>query len=268
MIEYNAKRQSFIFYLRKCWEYRFLTLTFLRRDLKIKYAQTFIGLAWTLIQPIALATVYFIFFQLVLPIKTEHPYILFVFSGVILWNVFSTTLLQSSLAIQQNQDLIGKMYFPKSILFISKAFGALLDGLIGWILLFLLNFYYTETVAIEQLFSLFLFIPTSMFSLGLAFIVARIALLKRDILLALPFFVQLSIWFTPVFYPLSYLPEYWAKWIAIYPVNASMDGVRAFFFKNEISWFSIGFGSTIGIVVLLIGMYLFSKAEEKMMDEL
>lgn len=268
MIEYSAHKQTFKEYLRKCWEFRFLTLAFLRRDLKIKYAQTMIGLAWTLIQPMALATVYFLFFQLILPIKTEHPYVLFVLSGVILWNVFSTTLIQSSLAIQQNQDLIGKMYFPKSILFFSKAFGALIDGVVGWFLLLVFTFFYTGTLPMYVLFSLFFYIPLTFFSLGLAFLVARIAMFKRDILLALPFFVQLSIWFTPVFYPLTFLPEKWAKWISIYPANAAIDGFRATFFQNEYSWFSIGFGSAIAFFFLVVGMYFFSQAEEQMMDEL
>lgn len=268
MIEYSAKKQSFPSYLQKCWEFRSLIMSFVRRDLKIKYAQTTVGLLWTLLQPIALATVYFVFFQLILPINTDQPYILVVFSGVIFWNVFSSTLLQSSLAIQQNQELIRKMYFPKALLFFSKAIGALLDGLIGWVLLVILMLIYNQSLPYYFLLSLFFFIPLVFFSLGLSFLVARMAITKRDVLLALPFFVQLSIWFTPVFYSLTFLPEKWAKWIAMYPVNATLDGFRAAFSLNHFSWSSIGIGCVTAVLFLLAGLYIFSKSEEQMMDEL
>jgi lipopolysaccharide transport system permease protein len=268
MIEYNAKRQSFLSYLLKNWEYRSLIFSFVKRDIKIKYAQTLLGLLWTVIQPIALAAVYIFFFQYVLTIKTEQPYILFVFSGVIMWNIFSNTLLQSSMSIQQNQDLIKKMYFPKSILFFSKAVVALLDGIIGWLLMVLLTLWYTGELPWYFVSSLLFYFPMILFSLGLSFFVARLAIFKRDILIVLPFFVQLSIWFTPVFYPLTFLPQKWVDLIILYPVNAILDGFRASFALNNFSWLPIGLGFTFGIAVFLVGFFFFGRAEERLMDEL
>lgn len=268
MIEYSSKKQSFLSYILLNWEYRSLVISFVKRDLKIKYAQTFLGLLWTIIQPIALAGVYIFFFQYVLSIQTNQPYILFVFSGVIIWNIFSSILIQSSSSIQQNQDLIKKMYFPKAILFFSKAAMALLDALIGWLMMLILTIIFSGTLPWYFFISLLYYIPIVLFSLGISLFVARLAIYKRDILIVLPFFVQLSIWFTPVFYPVNFLPSKWSELIMFYPLNSILEGFRASFALNNFSLMHIFVACIIALIIFIVGLFLFGRSEEYLMDNL
>jgi lipopolysaccharide transport system permease protein len=266
MINYSAKKQSFGAYLKNSWHHRHLIMTFVRRDLKIKYAQTLIGLSWSLAQPIAMAFVYYIFFQYVFPMKTTIPYILFVFSGVICWNLFSSIIMQSSASIVQNEELIRKMYFPKSILLISKTLGATLDAMIGWVILLFLVCITTGHIPMFFWITPFLFIPIILFALGCAFLLASISVKKRDVLIALPFLIQMAIWFTPIFYPLSALPLQLERWFVLVPLNAMMEEVRSVINDGSPNLLAFIFQFSFSLSVAVMGCFVFSRVEERMMD--
>lgn len=266
MINYSANRQSFGAYLKNSWRHRHLVMTFVQRDLKIKYAQTLIGLTWSLVQPIAMAIVYYIFFQYVFPMKTTIPYILFVFSGVVCWNLFSSIITQSSTSIVQNEELIRKMYFPKSILLVSKSIGATLDAMIGWVILFFLLWFTTGYIPLFFLITPFFFLPIILLALGCAFVLASISVKKRDVLIALPFLMQMAIWFTPVFYPLSALPLHIESWFELIPLNAMMDEIRSVLSNETPQLMTFIYQLFSSFAIAIMGCFVFSRTEERMMD--
>ena len=266
MINYSAKRQSFGFYLKNIWHHRRLVMTFVQRDLKIKYAQTFIGLTWSFVQPVAMALVYFVFFQYVFSMETEIPYILFVFSGVICWNLFSSIIMQSSSSIVQNEELIRKMYFPKSILLVSKTLGATLDAMIGWSILFFLVWILNSNIPVLFWVTPFFFLPIIFFALGCSFLLASISVKKRDVLIALPFLMQMTIWFTPVFYPLSELPMQLESWFGLVPLNAMMEELRRVISNDSPLLMTFIYQLFSSFAVAIIGCFVFSRVEEQMMD--
>ena len=108
----SSEQDSLADYFKKVVQHRALILTLAKRDLKVKYAQTYLGLAWTIVQPLTAVVVFSLFFSVLLEVKNDYPYVLFVLSGVLIWNLFNYIFSQGSTSLSNNQDLIRKLYFP------------------------------------------------------------------------------------------------------------------------------------------------------------
>ena len=135
---YSSQSDSITEYAKKIYQHRSLIYTFAKRDLKIKFAQTYLGLTWAIIQPLTAVLIFTVFFSLIIDFKTEYPYVLFVLSGMLIWGIFNYIFSQSSTSLSQSQDLIKKMSFPKIILPISKIILALVEFILTFILLIIL----------------------------------------------------------------------------------------------------------------------------------
>ena len=116
----SAKKDSLSEYLMKVWKHRVFVIVLAKRDLKVKYAQTMLGVTWTVVQPLVAMLVFTLFFSLLLDVKTGYPYVLFVLSGVVCWNLFNYIFSHASTSLMNNQDLIRKVSFPKMVLPLSK----------------------------------------------------------------------------------------------------------------------------------------------------
>jgi lipopolysaccharide transport system permease protein len=261
----NANSESLSNYLRKIWLNRSLILTLAKRDLKIKYAQTFLGLVWTIVQPLTAVIVFTLFFTGVLNFELDYPYILFVLSGVLMWGLFQYIFSQSSNALIQNADLIRKIAFPKIILPLSKILLGLVEFGIGFIMLLIIMIYYQVSFQWKMLALLLVLIPLIMFALGIAFILSAVTLRKRDLFHIVPFIVNFGIWLTPVFYPVNLIPEKFEQFIYVNPIACSIQLFRWSFFDEALNP-SIWMGLCISFIIFILGFYAFKKAEDKIID--
>lgn len=261
----NAKPDSLFSYLQKLWLNRSLILTLAKRDLKIKYAQTFLGLAWTIVQPLTAVIVFTLFFTGVLDFELSYPYILFVLSGVLVWGLFQYIFSQSSNALIQNADLIRKIAFPKIILPLSKILLGLVEFGIGFIMLIIIMAYYGVPFHWKMLSLFLILIPLIMFALGLAFILSAATLKKRDLFHIVPFIVNFGIWLTPVFYPVKLIPEKFEQFIYINPIACAIQLFRWSFFDEALNP-SIWMGLCISLLIFILGFYAFKNAEDKIID--
>ena len=264
-IVYSSKPDSIIEYVKKIYQNRSLIYTFAKRDLKIKFAQTYLGLAWAIIQPLTAVIIFTVFFSFIMNFKIEYPYVLFVLSGVLVWGIFNYIFSQSSTSLFQSQDLIKKMSFPKIILPISKVILALVEFLITLVLLLLLLIFFRIDFRWTMLLLPFIILPVLFFSLGLALFLSAIALKNRDLFHIVPFLVNFGIWFTPVFYPISIIPSSYKNLIYINPVAASIQMFRWSFFGENFNNY-IFIGIFISCIVFLIGFVFFKNSEDKIID--
>ena len=138
MQEINSKPDSLATYLRKIWLHRYLILVFAKRDLKVKYAQTLLGVGWTLVYPATAVLVYTVFFSSLLHIEARYPYALFVLSGVLCWGIFSYIFNQAGSSLLNDGEMVKKIQFPKIILPLSKCLLALVEFAISFVLFLLL----------------------------------------------------------------------------------------------------------------------------------
>jgi len=204
----TADPPSLLQYFSKIWQYRALIWVFAMRDLKIKYAQTILGLSWSIIQPLTALGIFTFFFGYILQWKADNlPYPMYVLSGLLGWNFFNYIVSQGCFSVQDTGHLIRKIYFPKAVLPLSKVIVALVELIISLLLLLPLMLWYKKMISVYIVFIPLLIILNAAAALVIVFFVSAIAYRKRDVFHIVPFITGFGIWITPVFFTKSILPE-------------------------------------------------------------
>jgi len=254
--------------IREIWRYKELLYFFVWRDLKVRYKQTAIGIAWAVIQPFITMVVFSIFFGKLAQVPSDGvPYPIFVYVGLLFWQFFSSALGDTSATLIANQNIITKVYFPRLILPISSVTTKLIDFAVAALVLVGLMFYYGYVPHLTGLLLLpLLLLITFMASVGLGLFLCAINVKYRDVRYALPFFIQILLFLTPVIYPASIAGKY--SWIlALNPMMGVIQNARAALLGTApINWILIS-ASFVGTSVLMIfGIYVFKKVERYFAD--
>lgn len=212
--------------LRDLWVYRELFYFFLWRDLKVRYRQTVIGVAWALLVPFVSMVVFTVFFGNLAGIKSDGaPYAVFLFAAMLPWNLFASALTGAGMSIASSQALVTKVYFPRLIIPISSTLAFVVDFLISCVVMAGLMAYYqiapTARIAVVPLLVLLAIASALAAGLWLAALNAR----YRDIRYTLPFLTQFWFFLTPVLYPTGILPD---RFTFIYGLNPMVGVVQGF----------------------------------------
>ncbi len=251
-------------YLVKVWRYRHMVVTFARRELAVKYTGTLLGLLGLLAYPAVLLVVYYLFFTVLvkLPMNGDYPYILFVFTGLMPWLFFSSTINASGAMLMANRELIKRVYFPRLVLLFSKIAVCLIE-LAVMMILFLLMAYIMGFMQGKSILLLpVVLVVTVLVVLSLSIWVSLVVFKLRDTLQFLPLATNLFMWFTPVFYPLSLLPARYLFIAYINPMAMLVDMYRVVLLGDNANfgyWY-ISFATTM--VLLMSGIYLFVRTED------
>lgn len=264
-----SPRKTFSFKdLKELWQYRELLYFFAWRDLKVRYKQTFIGVAWAIFQPFITMVVFSIFFGGLAKIPSDGvPYPIFVYVGLLFWQFFSTALSDTSNALVSNQSIITKVYFPRIILPISSVATKFVDFLIATIILVGLMFYYGYIPHLSGLLILpILLLITFMASVGIGLFLSSINVKYRDVRYALPFFIQMLLFITPVIYPASIAGKY-SFILALNPMMGVIQSARAAILGTApINWILINISFFGTLVIMIFGIYIFKKTERYFAD--
>lgn len=258
--------------LKAVWRYRELLYFLVWRDVKVRYKQTALGIAWVLIQPLISMLVYSGIFGVLLSVPTGGiPYPLFVLSGLLPWQYFASSLTKSSNSLIDNTNLITKIYFPRLVVPLSAVLSGLVDFGISAVALGILMTYYhiTPTMAILLLpFFLFLAIMTAFgFGLWLSALNVR----YRDVKQLMPFIVQIWMYLTPVVYGASLIPEQYRWLLSLNPMTAVVAGFRWALLGGHL-YESVQAGQLllvsvlISILVLVSGAVYFRRTERTFAD--
>jgi lipopolysaccharide transport system permease protein len=249
--------------VRELWRYKELLYFFVWRDLKVRYKQTAIGVAWAVFQPFISMVVFSVFFGRLGKIPSDGiPYPIFVFTGLLFWQFFSSALSETSSTLTANQALITKVYFPRLILPIATVANKLLDFAISALILFGIMIYYGRIPHFSGLLIVpLLLLITFMLSVGSGLILSSINVKYRDVKHALPFFIQMLLFITPVIYPASIAGKF--SWLlAINPMTGVLQSARATLLNTTpINWYSLLFSFISSVVLLIIGIIYFKKVE-------
>lgn len=257
----TAEDPTFSEYLQKVWRYRSFILTLAKRDLKIKYAQTSLGLAWSILQPLTAVVVFTLFFSVLLDVDAGYPYALFVLSGVLCWNLFNYIFSHGSTSLMNNQDLIRKLSFPKIVLPFSKAVVAFVEVGLTLVLLVPLIIWAQTPIATPILFLPIVLAFIALFSIGVSLILAASTLRFRDLHHIIPFLVNFGIWFTPVFYPVSLVPKEFAHLIYLNPMASLIEITRWSLLGDTLNPIAFS-GLLISVIVFGIGLIYFKRVED------
>ncbi len=254
--------------LKELWQYKRLLYFFTWRDLKVRYKQTAIGILWAIFQPFITMVVFSIFFGGLAKMPSDGiPYPIFVYTGLLLWQFFSSSLSEVSNSLVGNKAIITKVYFPRLILPISVTITKFVDFAIGTIILVGLMAYYGYLPNLIGLLILpLLLLITFVAAVGGGMILAAVNVKYRDVRYILPFFIQMLLFVTPVIYPTSIAGKY-SKILALNPMTGVIKAARAAILGNApINWQLLLISSVACLILLIIGIIYFKKTEKYFAD--
>lgn len=263
----TSKPDSLKIYFQKVWNYRALIWVFAKRDLKVKYSQTVLGLGWTLIQPLTGMLVFTFFFGVLLNWKTEGvAYPVYVLTGLLGWNFFSFTVNYGTIGLHESAQLIKKIYFPKSIIPLSKMILGLVDLGISLLLLIPLLFYFGQSISWKVIFFPIVLFYNIICAMTLVFWFSAFAYKKKDLLHLIPFLLMFGIWFSPVFFTNDILPSKYAFLLDLNPMSNVVQMWRwSLFDFGEFNWlWALNF--LIVLILLVLGMYFYNGRESRFSD--
>jgi lipopolysaccharide transport system permease protein len=261
------------FNLKEIWQYRDLLTLFVKRDVVTVYKQTVLGPVWFFIQPIMTMLVYVVVFGNVAGISTDEiPKPLFYLSGIIIWNYFSECFMQTSNTFSTNQDMFGKVYFPRLIMPLSKVVSGLIKFIIQFFLFLMVYVYFIiNGTVLSPSWSLLLvpFFMLLMAGLGLGFglIFTSMTTKYRDLQFLIQFGVQLLMYATPIIYPMSLIEGKLKTVISLNPLAHIVEAFKySFLGRGELSLYGLGYATVFTIVVLIAGVLIFNKTERNFVD--
>lgn len=253
---------------KELWAYKELLYFFVWRDLKVRYKQTAIGVIWAIFQPFMAMVVFSIVFGRLAHMPSDGvPYPIFVYTGLLFWQFFSSSLSDVSNSLIINQAIVTKVYFPRLLLPLSVIATNLVDFFVASVVLVGLMFYFGFIPNLIGLLIIPLLLLITFFaSLGGGLFLASINVKYRDVRYILPYFLQMLLFITPVIYPSSIAGKY--SWIlAINPMTGVIKAARAAVLGTEpINWFLLELSLLAVATLLAIGYVMFKKMERYFAD--
>ncbi|MFA6339035.1 MAG: ABC transporter permease [Candidatus Paceibacterota bacterium] len=254
--------------IKEIWRYKELLYFFTWRDLKVRYKQTIVGIGWALFQPFMTMVVFSVIFGKLANMPSDGvPYPIFVFTGLLFWQLFSSALSDTSYTLIGNASIVTKVYFPRLILPMSDTITKMVDFGISFVFLIGLMIYYGYASHLVGLLIVpLLLLITLMASIGGGLILSSINIKYRDVRYVLPYFIQILLFITPVIYPSSIAGKY--SWIlAINPMTGVIKAARAALLgTTPINWTLLGLSFVSTSILLAIGIYVFKKTERYFAD--
>ncbi len=254
--------------LNELFSYRELLYVLTVREIQVRYKQSVLGIAWAVLQPLALMLMFTLIFSVLLKVPSDGlPYPVFAYSALLPWTFFSNSLNRAIPSLEANASLIKKIYFPREFFPISSMLAAFFDFLIASIVFLGLMLYYDVPFTANLLFVLPILVIQMLFTMGVCFFASALNAYYRDVKHALPLLVQLWMYATPIIYPMSLVPDRLKTFYLLNPTVGIMDGYRNVLAKGlPPDYFYLGVAAAGSIVLLLLGYLYFKRIEMTFAD--
>lgn len=267
----QADDSSFKLNIKELLLYKDLFFVLAYRDLRIRYAQTFIGLLWAFIQPaFTLLIVSVVFGKFVRVDTGTIPHPLFAVSGIAVWTYFSFVLSQAGNSLIGAQEMLKKIYFPRLVIPFSKAVVGLVDFAVALVIMTIMFFYYGYVPSSNILFLPLILLLVIMVSLAAGIWLSALSIRYRDFQYIIPFLVQFGLYITPVAYPITVVSNNLPDWATLIyylnPMAGLIEGFRWCLFGGAFPS-TVLLLSIVSVIILFItSIYYFRKTEKIMAD--
>jgi lipopolysaccharide transport system permease protein len=267
----DANKSSFSLNLKELFSYRDLFLILAYRDLRVRYAQTFLGLTWAIVQPTFTLIIFTLVFGRFVKVDTGGiPYPVFALCGMVAWTYFAFVMNQSGSSVIGAQEMIKKIYFPRLIIPLSKAVVGLVDFGIAFLLLTMLLIYYGVKISPNIFMLPFFLVLTILSALSAGIWVSALSIRFRDFQHITPFLVQIGLYATPIAYPgetvIGTLPDWGVFLFYLNPLAGIVEGFRWSIlgqgYLHSVSYISYGMVA----ILFVSGLIYFKKVEKVMAD--
>lgn len=198
------------------------------RNLRSRYKQAALGAGWALLQPLLQVAIFTLLFARIARVDTQGvPYPVFALAGLLVWNLFAKIVGDAAVSLVVNQHIITKLFFPRIYLVLASGASAIVDALVGAVLLLVLCVMYDVAPSASVVLAIPLLVATVLVAMGLGSLLAAVNARWRDVQHTVPFLLQIGLFATPILYPVSVVPERWQWVLAINPLTGLVGGFRA-----------------------------------------
>jgi lipopolysaccharide transport system permease protein len=254
--------------LRELWEYRELLYFLTWRDIKVRYKQTALGVAWAIIQPLFTMIVFTLFFGRLAKIPSDGiPYPVFCYAALVPWTFFANGLTQSSNSLVGSSNLLTKVYFPRLCIPLATVLSGVIDFVLAFALLFVLMLYHGLAPTWNVVWLPFFLLLALTTSLGVGLWLSALNVQYRDVRYVVPFITQFWMLATPIAYPSSLMKEHWRVVYGLNPMTGVVEGFRwallgAKTAPGPMLWVS----ATASLLILISGAFYFRRMEKTFAD--
>ena len=248
-------------------QYRDLAYFLVSRDIRVMYAQTILGFSWAILQPLIQIVIFTVIFGKVAKVSTDGiPYILFATAAIIPWTYMSSAMAQSSSSLIADQNMLGKIYFPRLFFPITPIISKLVGFFISMTLLIVVMVYYRVTptwniIYLPLFMAMMICVPA-----GVGIFLSSLAIRYRDVRFAMQYIIQLLMYSAPIVYSASHIPSGYRFIYSLNPIVGVIEGFRASLLGHDIRWEYIFPGMVVAIILLIGSLYYFKRMEHVFAD--
>ena len=253
---------------KKIYNYRELLKNNVKKEIRGRYKNSFLGVLWTFLNPLLQLAVYALIFPLIL--KTTQPYyVIFVCVGLIPWTFFTTSVSQSAFTVVANGNIVKKVYFPREILPISVVASGAVNFMISTLIILAFVIFFGLGISKYIIFYPLILLIQCILQLGIAFILSAITVYLRDIEHFVQIILMVLFYATPIVYSGDSIPEAFKFIITLNPMSHILEGYRAIFYNQTMpDMASLGIVLLGSVILCVIGYYIFKKLQKGYAEEL
>ena len=254
--------------LREVWRYRELLYFFVWRDVKVRYKQTVLGVAWAVIQPLFAMIIFAFFFGRVAKLPSDGiPYPLFCYAGLLPWTFFSNALANGSQSLLGSSNLVTKVYFPRILVPAAAVATGLVDFVFALLMLAPLMWWKRTAPAPAAFVMVPLLIGiTFLLAFGLSVWLSALIVRYRDVRHIVPFLIQIWMFATPIIYPLSFIPAKWRWAVSLNPMAPVVEAFRGSMFGRPVDATGLLYAAIVAVVLIVSGSLYFRRLERLFAD--
>ena len=266
----GGKSHGLIATFHSLWQYRALVFALSKRDVSVKFKQAAIGIAWVVLQPLISAVIFSVVFGVFAKFDSgELLYLVFVFSGMVLWQFFSRSTSEGSNSMVSNSYLLTKVYFPRALLPLVPIFAASVDFFFASIFMLVVSFARGASLAWSVFLLPLIALATGLMAYGIALTLAPINALYRDVGIALPFLIQTLLFLTPIAYPASIIPERYLWLLDFHPLATMVSLMRwSVFGVAPPSYLALTVLVAAIVAFLCLGLLVMRRLEGTLVDRI
>jgi lipopolysaccharide transport system permease protein len=248
--------------------YRELLLTWTIREVKVRYKQSLLGIAWAVLQPLALMIMFSLVFTVFVKVPSDGiPYPIFSYTALLPWTFFTTAVTFGSSSIINNMSLVTKVYLPREILPLAAVGAAGVDFMVASLLFVAMALFYTVHFSLSLLVLPLLILVQLLLTVGIVFVTAATTVRFRDVRFVVPLAMQLWMYATPIIYPLSLVPERWRWLYLMNPMAVVVEGYRDVILRGRLpDAMSLALAGALAALVCVAGYLYFKRSEAVFAD--
>ena len=254
--------------IHEVWQFRYMLAQLVDVELRARYKQTIMGVLWAVLSPMIMMVVFTIVFSCLANVPSyDIPYPIFAFAGLVPWTLFSKGLAASSTSIVASAAIIGKVYFPRVLVPLSKVFTGFIDFLLALVVLFVMMLIYGFLPELRGLSVIFFALLAMLAAFGVGLWLSALHVRFRDIGHLVPFMVQALLYLSPVAYPSNLLTEPWRTLSGINPMVTVCDGFRwALLGLDTFHAPTVLVSTVVTLLLVISGLYVFQRLEDSFPD--